>query len=268
MRQEHVLSRLISYLSTHLSPDALANRRAHLQSGHAQHAARSTLFSLGLTLLSLLGVGLPEALALEVIVGLPYGTHKIGHTAVRVTSPSGEDVIYDFGRYGKVWGPLKMQGEGILRVWRGEESAQRYIAKQRSFRSSIGYVIALTTDEERAAYEYYEGLIRAAQWSKTYSLHTRYRLARDYDGVLTQCTSIALEGIKHVWAREKWERLLDPKFNVGQGFNKKVSRYYFKTQDKLKRRETVVPLDVIDSFKAELKRPAPLITKVIRYPQR
>lgn len=225
-----------------------------------------TALCLGLTLVT--GLQLPRAQALEVIVGMPYGTHKIGHTAVRVTMPNGEDVIYDFGRYGKVWGPLKMQGEGILRVWRGDKSARRYIAKQRGFRDSIGYVIKLSPEEEQAAYEYYEELIRTARWSKDYPLHTRHRLKRDYDGVLTQCTSIALEGIKEVWERVKWERLLDPKYNVGQGFKQSVRRYYFKTQDKMKRRETVVPLDVIDSFKAELRREDSLISKVIRYPQR
>ena len=209
-----------------------------------------------------------EVKALEVIVGFPYGTHRIGHTAVRVSTPDGDDVIYDFGRYGRVWGPLKMQGEGILRVWRGRRAARRYIQKQRSFRRSAGYVIALTAEEERRAYDYYETLIREARWTKDYRSHKRHRLARDYDGVLTQCTSIALEGIKEVWPREKWERLLDPRFNIGQGFNQRVRRYYFKTQRAKKRLETVVPLDVVDSFRAEQARPDSLITKVIRYPQR
>ena len=262
------MSRLTPSLPLHCSPNAQRHGRRFWPQRSSSHGARRVSLSLCVGLLTLFGIALPSAHALEVIVGLPYGTHKIGHTAVRLTGPDGQDVVYDFGRYGKVWGPLKMQGEGILRVWRGDKSAQRYITKQRSFRSSIGYVIALSPKEEREAYAYYEELVRTARWSKDYPLHTRYRLARDYDGVLTQCTSIALEGIKHVWEREKWERLLDPKFNVGQGFNKQVSRYYFKTQDKLNRHETVVPLDVIDSFKAELKRAEPLITKVNRYPKR
>ena len=208
------------------------------------------------------------AYSLEIIVGLPYGKHKIGHTAVRVKMNNGQDVIYDFGRYGKVWGPLKMQGEGLMRVWRGDEESQYYIKKQRSYRSSIGYVIDVTKQEEAAIFEYYEGLLKKAKWTKPGHKHTRYRLARDYDGVFTQCTSIALEGIKKVWPKEKWERILHPKFNIGQGFNKKVRSYYFKKQKKHERFETVVPLDVIDSFKAELKREPSFITKVIDYPQR
>ena len=129
-------------------------------------------------------------------------------------------------------------------------------------------MIALTAEEERRAYDYYETLIREARWTKDYRSHKRHRLARDYDGVLTQCTSIALEGIKEVWPREKWERLLDPRFNIGQGFNRRVRRYYFKTQRAKKRLETVVPLDVVDSFRAEQARAGSLITKVIRYPRR
>ena len=210
----------------------------------------------------------PAAQALEVIVGLPYGKHKIGHTAVRVTMPDGQDIVYDFGRYGKVWGALRMQGEGLMRVWRGDRKSAYYMKKQQSYRSSIGYVIAVTPEEERAIYQHYESLLQKAQWKKPGYRHTRYRLERDYDGVLTQCTSIALEGIKVVWPKEKWERLLDPKFNIGQGFNSKVKRYYFKTQKRLNRLETVVPLDVIDAFKQELNQEQPLITKVIDYPVR
>jgi hypothetical protein len=234
--------------------------------------ATSQLLRLVVTLCVVLSlsafISAKDALALEVIVGLPYGNHHIGHTAVRVTTPDGDEVVYDFGRYGKVWGPLKMQGEGMMRVWRGAKAVRRYLRKQQGFRSSKGYVIDLTPEEEARAYQYYEDLLATAKWSKDYPLHKRYRLERDYDGVLTQCTSIALEGIKHVWPRETWERLLDPKFNVGQGFKKKVRRYYFKTQRAQKRLETVVPLDVIDSFNAELKRTPSLITEVRRYPQR
>ena len=112
----------------------------------------------------------------------------------------------------------------------GYDASAGYVAEELR---RAGYAVEVQPFEV----PYYEELVRTARWSKDYPLHTRYRLARDYDGVLTQCTSIALEGIKHVWELEKWERLLDPKFNIGQGFNKKVSRYYFKTQDKLNRRE-------------------------------
>jgi hypothetical protein len=242
------------------------------QGGRPLNTVASQLLRLVVTLCAILALSaftaMKDAHALEVIVGLPYGKHHIGHTAVRVTTPDGDEVVYDFGRYGKVWGPLKMQGEGMMRVWRGQKAVRRYLRKQQGFRSSKGYVIDLTPEEEARAYQYYEDLLATAKWSKDYPLHKRYRLKRDYDGVLTQCTSIALEGIKHVWPREKWERLLDPKFNVGQGFKKKVRRYYFKTQRAQKRLETVVPLDVIDSFNAELRRAPSLITEVRRYPQR
>lgn len=260
------------YLNAHdhlppRSPDQRASRAL------SRGAKRASLLSALLALSCVFSCGAllsapSSAWALEVIVGLPYGNHHIGHTAVRVSTPEGDEVVYDFGRYGKVWGPLKMQGEGIMRVWRGKRAVKRYIAKQRSFRRSIGYVIDMTPEEEQRAYAYYEDLLEKSRWSKDYNLHKRYRLARNYDGVLTQCTSLALEGIKHVWPREKWERLLDPKFNVGQGFKKKVRSYYFKTQRAKKRLETVVPLDVIDSFKAELRREPSLITEVRRYPRR
>jgi hypothetical protein len=40
--------------------------------------------------------------ALEIIVGLPCGNHRIGHTAGRVkTFDQDQEVIYDLGRYGR-----------------------------------------------------------------------------------------------------------------------------------------------------------------------
>ena len=224
--------------------------------------------SLLLTLIALVLLAPVSAWALEIIVGLPYGTHRIGHTAVRVSPPGKREVIYDFGRYGRVWGPLRMQGEGIMRVWRGRRQVRRYLQKQMSYRDSIGYDIAVSPEEEQRVYRYYEDLLANARWSRPGSLHKRYRLAEDYDGVFTQCTSVALNGLKHVWPRERWERLLDPRFNVGQGFKRRVREYYFRSQRERSVNETVVPLDVIDSFRVEERRENSLITRVNNYRRR
>ena len=48
--------------------------------------------------------------------------------------------------------------------------------------------------EEREIYEYYESLLRTALWQKEYPMHTRYRLARDYDGVNFNAHLLPLTG--------------------------------------------------------------------------
>ncbi|MBL6975936.1 MAG: hypothetical protein ISR64_09415 [Deltaproteobacteria bacterium] len=217
-------------------------------------------------LLALAGVFLAsEAGALEVIVGLPYGKHAIGHTAVRVkTFDDDREVIYDFGRYGDTWGYLGFHGEGVIRVWRGRKAIARYLRKQTSYRSSVAFVINVTEEEEKAIYRYYEDKISRTLWTRRYSRHVRHRLKQDYHGVTHQCTSVSLEGLKAVWPRQRWERLLDPRFNQGQGFNRKQREYFDSTQEKLGINEVVVPLDVIDAME-HAKEANPDLIMAVRY---
>jgi hypothetical protein len=213
--------------------------------------------------------GAASADALEIVVGHPYGNHTIGHTAVRVrTFDADKEVVYDFGRYGKTWGKFGFHGEGIMRVWRGERAVKRYLDKQQGFRDSVGYVIRMTEADERRVLRHYEDMLKTAKWKKKYRLHTRYRLAKDYHGVHNQCTSMSLEGMKTHWPRERWEKLLDPRYNQGQGFTVAVKRYFKATQRELGLNETVVPLDVIDAFEAARKAGNKDILAVNHYPRR
>lgn len=227
---------------------------------------RSGVFAAGL-LFCLVPSGTAEAL--EIIVGLPYGKHPIGHTAVRVrTFDQDQEVIYDFGRYGRTWGYLGFAGEGVMRVWRGPRAIEKYFAKQTSYRDSVGYTIAMSPEDEREVYRYYESLLPGALWVKRYPLHVRYRLAHDYDGTNYQCTSVALDGLRKVWPRERWESLLDPAFNKGQGFDPETRRFFFERQKQLGLNETVIPLDVIDAFEAAIRKKNRDIVRVDKYPLR
>lgn len=204
--------------------------------------------------------------ALEVIVGLPYGNHPIGHTAVRVrTFDADEEVIFDFGRYGKVWGYLRFHGEGVMRVWRGPEAVKRYFAKQQSFRDSVGYEIKVSPKEERRILAYYEGLLKGAVWVKDYPLHKRYRLSADYHGVYNQCTSMSLEGLKKVLPRRRWEALLNPRHNRGQGFDEDTKTYFYKVQKEKGINEVVVPLDVIEALEDARRHLPNVVVAVHRY---
>lgn len=54
--------------------------------------------------------------SVELLVGGPYGDHSYGHAALRVTTPE-VDKVFDYGRYGQVWGFGNSEGEGILKIW-------------------------------------------------------------------------------------------------------------------------------------------------------
>jgi hypothetical protein len=208
------------------------------------------------------------ASAIEVIVGLPYGKYPIGHTAVRVNvGDPDREVIYDFGRYGKTWGHLRFHGEGIMRVWRGSGAVRRYLQAQQSFRDSVGYRIAVSPEEEARIYKYYEGLLANARWVKDYPDHKRYRLADDYNGIYNQCTSISLEGLKKIWERDRWETILPPRFNRGQGFNPATREYFYRVQREKGINEVVVPLDVIDALEDSHRKMPEVVTRVVRYPR-
>jgi hypothetical protein len=52
----------------------------------------------------------------ELLIGGPYPDHPYGHTAIRVTTPDG-DTVFDYGRYGLMWGLGHSEGEGMLKIW-------------------------------------------------------------------------------------------------------------------------------------------------------
>ena len=207
-----------------------------------------------------------SAAALEIVVGKPYGSHRIGHTAVVVQTFDADKVaVYDFGRYGRTWGHLRLHGEGVMRVWRGRRAVNRYFEKQTSYRDSVGYVIDVPAAIEKRIFNYDEAMLPTARWKKDYPMHTRYRLAKDYHGVTNQCTSMALEGLKTQAPSSLWEPLLDTRFNKGQGFDEPTRAYFFKVQRERGVAETVVPLDVIDAFEHAHKRKIMTIKRVKQY---
>ncbi len=63
------------------------------------------------------GVASAESFIEFVIVGRVWPDHKWGHVSLRVKDDN-QDLVFDFGRYGKMWGFFNTEGEPILRVWK------------------------------------------------------------------------------------------------------------------------------------------------------
>jgi len=193
-------------------------------------------------------------------VGLPYGSHNIGHSFIRVsTGDSSGEVIYDFGRYGKSWGYLNFSGEGIMRVWRGKVAVKFFLKKQQRFRDFIEYRIKVTPEVHKNIYLYYESLLKNAKLVEEHPNHKRFKLKRDFDGVTVQCTAMALEGLRLKMDEKDYNSLLDPKFNKGEGFTEKQRNYYFKVQKEKNIDYVAIPLDVVKALDGALKKKHPLI---------
>lgn len=193
-------------------------------------------------------------------VGLPYSSHNVGHSFVRVsTGDSHGEVIYDFGRYGKSGGYLNFSGEGIMRVWRGKSAVKFFLKKQQRFRDFVEYRIKVTPEVHKNIYLYYESLLKNAKLVEEHPNHKRFKLKRDFDGVTVQCTAMALEGLRLKMDTKNYNSLLDPKFNKGEGFSKEQRNYYFKVQKEKKINHVAVPLDVVKALDWALLKKHPLI---------
>lgn len=197
---------------------------------------------------------------IKLYVGLPYSSHNVGHSFVRVsTGDSDGEVIYDFGRYGKSGGYLNFSGEGIMRVWRGRSAVKFFLKKQQRFRDFIEYRIKVTPEVHKKIYLHYESLLKNAKLVEEHPNHKRFRLKRDFDGVTVQCTATSLEGLRLKMDKKDYNSLLDPKFNKGEGFTKEQRDYYFKVQKEKKIDHVAVPLDVVKALDEALLKKHPLI---------
>ena len=94
----------------------------------------------------------------ELIIGKPYTDrtgkdHPYGHAALRVfNAQEGYNMVYDFGRYGKVdWN--QTTGEGILNVY---TDGGRYLQSEMKERSSVGYSAPTTVAEDKQMIETYK----------------------------------------------------------------------------------------------------------------
>jgi hypothetical protein len=101
----------------------------------------------------------------EFLIGdLSWPERKWGHVSLRVVGPGSIDKIFDFGRYGKMWG-IKggSEGEPILRIWKAGT-----FEKYRAYHHRDGGItkrIRFESEEWRnkRILAYYERMIKGAR---------------------------------------------------------------------------------------------------------
>lgn len=119
------------------------------------------------------------------------------------------DATYDFGRYGKTWGPFESQGEGILQVW---HSFEAYINGENAYgKQTIGFVYSLDHEEAQKIRIYFDNLTQLASVRETNRARTVYQLEQDYNPTLYNCTTITIEG-----ARQSGKNIMENTENHAQ----------------------------------------------------
>lgn len=129
---------------------------------------------------------------LELLIGGPYGEHPYGHTALRV-SVSGDDRVYDYGRYGRTWGVGKSEGEGVLNIW---SSFASYIEEENSLgRLTVGYAYDVTEEQAQRANQFYQTRI-AGKKPRSSTAHTTSYVIDDYYALGPNCTTLSVSAAK------------------------------------------------------------------------
>lgn len=126
-----------------------------------------------------------------IVVGKAWPEHKWGHLSLRIKDPV-RDEIYDFGRYGEMWGPLNSEGEPILRVWtKANKSHLRY---QKRGDPKIEVVNIPTSEaQSQAAFAYFDHLRQGAKADAVRPYLTEYKLrGPSFHVVNHNCVTVAM----------------------------------------------------------------------------
>jgi hypothetical protein len=140
----------------------------------------------------------------ELIIGKPYTDangeeHPYGHAALRVfNAKEGYDMVYDFGRYGKVdWN--QTTGEGIMNVY---SDAKKYLASEMKDRSSVGYTQASSVEQDKQVMAYFKGLTDAGEVYNGGAVPngggTAYKLKDKYNIFDNNCLTQSCSGLDKI----------------------------------------------------------------------
>ncbi len=140
----------------------------------------------------------------ELIIGKPYTDksgeeHPYGHAVLRIfNAAEGYNVVYDFGRYGKVdWN--QTTGEGIMNVYK---EANKYLASEMSDRSSVGYSKGTTVAQDNQVMSYFTELTDAGVvYNGGYVPNgggTAYKLDSKYNIMDNNCLTKCTDGLSKI----------------------------------------------------------------------
>jgi hypothetical protein len=155
--------------------------------------------------------------SVELLIGGPYTMkgerHSYGHVALRVTTTQ-HDRVFDYGRYGRVWGMGESQGEGMLRVW---SDFNAYIAGESSYgRVTTGFVYETSEEQANSVLAHFDQKISGKRPTpKSRTGMNEYRI-EDYDALGPNCTTMSVEAARIALPTVDSQRA---KFQQGRGLS-------------------------------------------------
>jgi len=133
--------------------------------------------------------------SVELLVGGPYGDHRYGHTAVRVSTDK-LDKVFDYGRYRNSWGFGNSEGEGILRIW---NDFNAYIHEENSLgRVTTGFVYETTEESAQKVLEFFEQRI-AGKPLLSNKTDKKVVLLDTYFALGPNCTTLSVDALRRVF---------------------------------------------------------------------
>lgn len=126
-----------------------------------------------------------------IIADVEWPETKWGHVSLRVVNNE-KDFVFDFGRYGAMWGFFNTEGAPILRVWKNSAQAHlNYLKKGGGAVTEIRF----EASEEQAdnVMKFFDEMIKGRKPYST-SLRTDYydTKAPNFHSITHNCTTVAI----------------------------------------------------------------------------
>ena len=152
--------------------------------------------------------------SVELMIGRPYTKngeeHAYGHMALRVfNAEAGYNYVFDFGRYGSIWGFMDSEGEGILNVYTNGDA---YIKSEQSMRTTVGYMKPTTQEEDKVVIDYFMAKAKEGQKYRSGAVPggggIAYKLVNDYHAYSNNCCTKSLDGLDQIglnWIGDEYQ---------------------------------------------------------------
>lgn len=144
-------------------------------------------------------------------------TRKWGHVSLRV-STGGRDYIFDFGRYGRMWGKRDAsEGEPILRVWKsGKYSTYRNL-HLKDGGTTRRFQFASTPTRSARILDYFAAMTKGAPLQLTNSSFDAYIANyKTFHAVEVNCTTVSIDAFEKGFPEI---RLHQPRYSVARDLN-------------------------------------------------
>lgn len=121
-------------------------------------------------------------------------TRKWGHVSLRVVG-NGVEKIFDFGRYGKMWGRKDAaEGEPILRVWNAGQYGNYRAYHLKDGGTTVRYRFASTSARTAAVLSYFDRMTHGARRQGSNQQFTAYYANYPtFHAVKVNCTTVSIE---------------------------------------------------------------------------